>query len=222
MLADCGTEGERYEIETTKPPIRKALVKAMPFLKLSLTLLSVGLKVFTSLNFIDASCLNDMLGTNNIQDLLEASNDSWDIFSTSTDPTMDTLEPSIQKYQAVENVDYNDPYSVDVVIQRAISACKSNPKETYLAVRRILKEVDETLSQTGLVLAISSKGEPAWVINLDCVISSYENGIAATKELQKEVISLRAQKKVDVKKESSLLGSIRNTTKKICNDILGR
>jgi hypothetical protein len=71
-LAVCGPEGRGYEIVVTKPAVRDAMKNALPFLKVSLAVLSLSVKLFTGLS-IDTSVVSDLLGDNSLQDLLEAS-----------------------------------------------------------------------------------------------------------------------------------------------------
>jgi hypothetical protein len=210
----CGPEGFGYEIELTKPAIRSAIKDALPFLQVSLAVLSVGLKVFTGLNVPYNSAISELLQDNPVQDLLDASAGALDsIASIATElPDADgQIYSSCDLFKS--RVDVNDVSFSPAAIEAAIS--RLNPRTVCESVRVLMNSQDSILAQTGLLLAISPSGMPEWVFNLPEVIASYEEGSVVDADLLDEICKFRKASAAEQREKSkhTFLGKIANTSR---------
>jgi len=220
-LAVCGPEGRGYEIVVTKPAVRDAMKNALPFLKVSLAVLSLSVKLFTGLS-IDTSVVSDLLGDNSLQDLLEASAASLDSLSSAAAAAPDAegrLDDASSAFKAM--VDITDPSCSDAAreaVIRDVEACigNMNSRTVRESVQTLLGDVDPTLAHVGLILAVSRSGLPEWVLQLKEVVDCFEAGRPIDDQLRRIIKEFRRRTKQEQEAHGfSLRGMISNTTKNL-------
>ena len=214
-LAVCGPEGRGYEIVVTKRAVREAMKNALPFLKVSLTVLSLSVKLFTGLS-IDTSVVSDLLGDNSLQDLLEASAASLDSLSSAAAAAPDAdgrLDDASSAFKAMEDIS-SDAARETVIRDVEASIGNMNARTVRESVQTLLGDVDPTLAHVGLILAVSRSGLPEWVLQLKEVVDCFEAGRPIDDQLRRIIKEFRRQTKQEQEAHGfSLRGMISNTTK---------